>query len=300
MVTFSTFMLELRGDVRNGYPPIAYHEYGSPPRMLTDSHCHLDDPKYAADLDAVLDRAAAAGLTRMLSIGTGDGPPELDRAVRLADRYPQIYATVGVHPHDAAKVTPQSLDDLRALAGHNKVLAIGEIGLDYHYDFSPREVQREVFKEQLKLASDVGLPIVIHTREAWDDTMALLGEHWKGPGIMHCFTGDAAQAREALDLNFHLAFGGVITFKTAENIREAARIVPDDRLLIETDAPYLAPIPWRGKRNEPAFMAETARRLAEVRGVTVDRIADITTANFEHLCLRSRNVTRYTGVSDGN
>ena len=268
--------------------------------MLTDSHCHLDDPKYAADLEAVLTRAAAAGVTRMLSIGTGDGPPELDRAVRLADQYPQIYATVGVHPHDAAKVTPRSLDDLRALAAHPKVLAIGEIGLDYHYDFSPREVQREVFIEQLKLADATHLPVVIHTREAWDDTLTILRQYWKGEGIMHCFTGDAAQAREALDLNFHLAFGGVLTFKTADKIREAARITPDDRLLIETDAPYLSPVPWRGKRNEPAFMAETARKLAEVRGVTVERIASITTANFEHLCMHSRNVTRYTEVSDGN
>jgi TatD DNase family protein len=268
--------------------------------MLTDSHCHLDDPKYAADLEAVLARAAAAGVTRMLSIGTGDGPPELDRAVRLAERYPQIYATVGVHPHDAAKVTARSLDELGALSTHRKVLAIGEIGLDYHYDFSPRELQREVFIEQLKLADAGNLPIVIHTREAWDDTLSILRQYWKGEGIMHCFTGDAAQARQALDLNLHLAFGGVLTFKTAENIREAARITPDDRLLIETDAPYLAPIPWRGKRNEPAFMAETARRLAEVRGVTVDHIAAITTANFEHVFLRSRIVTRYTEVSDGN
>jgi TatD DNase family protein len=268
--------------------------------MLTDSHCHLDDPKYAVDLEAVLARAADAGVTRMLSIGTGDGPPELDRAVRLADQYPQIYATIGVHPHDAAKVTPQSLDDLRALAKHTKVLAIGEIGLDYHYNFSPREAQRDVFIEQLKLADATHLPIVIHTREAWDDTLTILRQYWKGEGIMHCFTGDAAQAREALDLNFHLAFGGVLTFKTAGNIREAARITPDDRLLIETDAPYLAPIPWRGKRNEPSFMAETARKLAEVRGVTVERIAAITTANFEHVCMRSGNVNRYTEVSDEN
>jgi TatD DNase family protein len=268
--------------------------------MLTDSHCHLDDPKFAADLDAVLDRAAAAGITRMLSIGTGDGPPELDRAVRLADRYPPIFATVGVHPHDAAKVTPKSLDDLRALATHAKVLAIGEIGLDYHYDFSPREVQREVFTDQLRLAEALGLPVVIHTREAWEDTMSILRLHSHGEGIMHCFTGDAAQAQQALAMNFHLAYGGVLTFRTAENVREAARITPDDRLLLETDAPYLAPIPWRGKRNEPSFMAETARRLAELRGVTPDHIAAVTSANFERLCLRAPNATRYTGVSDGN
>jgi TatD DNase family protein len=268
--------------------------------MLIDSHCHLDDKKYAEDLGGVLERAAAAGVMRMLSIGTGDGPPELDRAVRLAERYPQICASVGVHPHDASKFTRQSADDLRALAGDEKVAAFGEIGLDYHYDFSPRETQREVFIEQLRIAAEAGLPVIIHTREAWEDTLAILRGHWRGPGIMHCFTGDAARAREALDLGFHLAFGGVITFRTAEAVREAARITPEDRLLVETDAPYLAPVPWRGKRNEPAFMTETARKLAEVRGVTPEEIASITTTNFNRLCLRPRNVNRYTNVSDGN
>jgi len=256
--------------------------------VFTDSHCHLDDKRFAGDLDAVLDRAAAAGVTRILTIGTGDGPPEIDRAVRLAERYPQIYASIGVHPHDAAKATPQTWNDLRALASHERVIAFGEIGLDYHYDFSPREVQREVFVEQLKLAREVGLPISIHTREAWEDTMAILREHWARPGkadgIMHCFTGDPAQAREALDLGFHLSYGGVVTFKTAENVRESARITPDDRLLIETDAPYLAPIPHRGKRNEPAMMIETARKLADVRETTPDAIAALTTSNFERLC----------------
>jgi TatD DNase family protein len=255
---------------------------------MIDSHCHLDDKRFADDLDAVLDRAAAAGITRILTIGTGDGPPEIDRAVRLAERYPQIYASIGVHPHDAAKVTPQTYADLRALAGNPKVIAFGEIGLDYHYDFSPREVQREAFVEQLTLARDVNLPVTIHTREAWDDTMSILREHWSGPGIMHCFTGDPAQAREALDLGFHLSYGGVLTFKTAENVRESARITPDERLLIETDAPYLAPIPHRGKRNEPAMMVETARKLAEVRESTTEAIAALTTANFERLCLPPR------------
>jgi TatD DNase family protein len=268
--------------------------------MFVDSHCHLDDERFADDLDAVLDRAAAAGVTRILTIGTGDGPPEIDRAVSLADRYPQVYASIGVHPHDAAKVTPQTYDDLRALAGHAKVIAFGEIGLDYHYDFSPREIQREVFIEQLKLARAVGMPITIHTREAWEDTMTVLREHWQGEGVLHCFTGDPAQAREALDMGFHLSYGGVVTFKTADHVRESARITPDDRLLIETDAPYLAPIPYRGKRNEPAMMIETARKLAEVRGTTAEAIAALTTTNFERLCLRARNTTRYTDVSDGN
>jgi TatD DNase family protein len=251
--------------------------------MLVDSHCHLDDKRFAGDLDAVLDRADAAGVTRILTIGTGDGPPEIDRAVRLADRYPQVHASIGVHPHDASKVTAQTYDDLRALATQPKVIAFGEIGLDYHYDFSPREIQRDVFIEQLKLARDVNLPITIHTREAWDDTMSILRAHWSGAGVMHCFTGDPAQARQALDMGFHLSYGGVLTFKTAESVRESARITPADRLLIETDAPYLAPIPYRGKRNEPAMMVETARKLAEVRETTPEAIAAITTANFDRL-----------------
>jgi TatD DNase family protein len=263
--------------------------------MFIDSHCHLDDERFADDLTEVLDRATAAGITRILTIGTGDGPPELDRAVRLADRFEQIYATIGVHPHDSAKVTPETFESFRTLAQNPKVVAFGEIGLDYHYDFSPREVQRDVFAAQLRLAGDLHLPITIHTREAWEDTMSILHDNWAGTGIMHCFTGDPAQAEEALALNFHLSYGGVLTFKTAENVRESARMTPDHRLLIETDAPYLAPIPYRGKRNEPVMMIETARKLAEVRETTIDRIAAITTTNFEKLCL-----TRYTEVSDGN
>jgi TatD DNase family protein len=268
--------------------------------MYVDSHCHLDAKRFANDLDAVLNRATEAGVTRILSIGTGDGPPELDRAVQLAGRYEQIYASIGVHPHDASKVTLQTFGDLRALAQHPKVVAFGEIGLDYHYDFSPREIQRDIFIEQLKLARDLGLPITIHTREAWEDTMSILREHWAGEGVMHCFTGDPAQAEEALGMGFHLSYGGVLTFKTADNVRESARITPDDRLLIETDAPYLAPVPHRGKRNEPAMVVETARKLAEVRGTTADSVARITMANFERLCLRPQNVTRYTDTSDGN
>jgi TatD DNase family protein len=180
------------------------------------------------------------------------------------------------------------------------VVAFGEIGLDYHYDFSPREVQREAFIEQLKVAGEVNLPITIHTREAWEDTIAILREHWQGEGIMHCFTGTPEQAREALALGFHLAYGGVVTFRTAEQVREAARITPDDRILIETDAPYLAPIPYRGKRNEPSMMVETLRKLAEVRSSTPEALAALTGNNFERLCLRPSNVTRYTETSDGN
>ena len=252
---------------------------------LIDSHCHLDDKQFDADRDAAIARAREAGVERMLAIGTGDGPPDLEAAVRLARQHSFMYATVGVHPHDAAKATPETLAALESLLSEPKVVALGEIGLDYHYDFSPREVQREMFIAQMEVAGRAGKPIVIHTREAWDDTLRLLREHWRGAGVMHCFSGGAVEARQALDLGFHLAFGGVLTFPKAENVREAARIAPEDRLLVETDAPYLAPVPRRGKRNEPAFLVDTVGRLAEVRGVSTEQIAVSTTRNFERLML---------------
>jgi TatD DNase family protein len=254
---------------------------------LVDSHCHLDDEQFDADREETIERARAAGVEAMMAIGTGNGPPDLEAAVRLADRYPFIYATVGVHPHDASKATEETFARLRKLADHPKVQALGEIGLDYHYDFSPRDVQRSVFERQLAIAAEAGKPVVIHTREAWEDTTAALRSRWRGGGIMHCFTGDEQQAREALDLGFHLAFGGVLTFPKADAVRQAARITPLDRLLVETDCPYLAPVPRRGKRNEPAFLVETVRRLAEVRNASIEEIAQQTTANFERLCLRA-------------
>ena len=250
---------------------------------LVDSHCHLDDKHFDPDREEVIERARQAGVERMMAIGTGSGPPDLEAGLRLARQHAFIYATVGVHPHDASKATPETFAAMEALAAEAKVLAVGEMGLDYHYDFSPRDVQRDVFIAQLKLAGRAGKPIVIHTREAWDDTLLVLREHWSGSGIMHCFSGGPAEARQALDLGFYLSFGGVLTFPKADALREAARLVPEDRLLVETDAPYLAPVPKRGKRNEPAFMVETARRLAEVRRAAPEHIADATTANFERL-----------------
>jgi TatD DNase family protein len=255
---------------------------------LVDSHVHLDDKQFEADREAVIERALAAGVERMMAIGTGNGPADLDVAVRMADSHPFLYATIGVHPHDASKATDETWTRMRSLAAHSKVLAVGEIGLDYHYDFSPRDVQRAVFEQQLSLAAEFAKPIVIHTREAWDDTLAILRAHWRGGGIMHCFTGDETQARQALDLGFHLSFGGVLTFPKAEAVRQAARIAPEDRILVETDCPYLAPVPHRGKRNEPAFVVEAARRLAEVRGVPLDAIAESTTRNFEQLLFAGR------------
>ncbi|MGA3099277.1 MAG: TatD family hydrolase [Bryobacteraceae bacterium] len=252
---------------------------------LLDSHCHLDDPKFDADRDEVIARARAAGVATMLAVGTGSGPPDLEAGLRIAERYPFVYATVGVHPHDASKASEETFSRLRELAAGEKVAAVGEIGLDYHYDFSPRPVQREVFVRQLEIAAECGKPVVIHTREAWEDTLTLLRGRLLFGGILHCFTGDERQAREALDLGLYLAFGGVLTFPKAEEVRRAARMAPEDRLLVETDCPYLAPAPGRGRRNEPAFVVEVARRLAAERGQSVERIAEATTLNFERACL---------------
>lgn len=251
--------------------------------MLADSHCHLDHEQFNADRDAVIERALEAGIERMVAIGTGDGPPDLEIGIRLADRYPAIYATVGVHPHDASKAGPETFRQLAELLRHPKVVALGEIGLDYHYDFSPRQVQRDVFVEQMRVASDAAKPIVIHTREAWDDTLALIEQYWRPgalPGIMHCFSGGPAEAARCVELGFYLSFGGIVTFPKALELQEAARDAPADRILVETDAPYLAPVPRRGKRNEPAFVVETARKLAGLRGETLESIAASTTANF--------------------
>jgi TatD DNase family protein len=253
---------------------------------LIDSHCHLDNEDFHADREAVIERALAAGVEQMVAIGSGDGPPDLEVAVRLADTHACMLATVGVHPHDASKANEETYTRLAGLLKHPKVIAMGEIGLDYHYDHSPRDVQRAVFIEQMRVAQDAQKPIVIHTREAWDDTFELLVKHWRPtglPGIMHCFSGSPTEARRSLDLGFYLSFGGIVTFPKALDIQAAARLVPSDRLLIETDAPFLAPVPKRGKRNEPAFVVETARKLAGLRGASVEEIGEITTLNFQRL-----------------
>jgi TatD DNase family protein len=255
---------------------------------LIDSHCHLDSQEFASDREAVIERAFAAGIENLVAIGTGSGPPDLEAGIRLADQYAAFYATVGVHPHDAAKATPAELKRLGGLLKHPKVIALGEIGLDYHYDFSPRDVQKSVFMEQIALAGAARKPIVIHTREAWDDTLALLERYWKPqglPGIMHCFSGGPVEARRALDLGFFLSFGGILTFPKAAEVQTAARQAPGDRILLETDAPYLAPVPKRGKRNEPALIVHTAHKLAELRGEPYDELCRSTTENFRRLLL---------------
>lgn len=254
--------------------------------MLIDSHCHLDGVKFAEDRDAVIERARAAGVRLMLAIGTGDGPPDLSVAVRLAERYPFIFATVGVHPHDAAKWTPECIPQLRALMPHPKVVGLGEIGLDYHYDFSARDVQQKVFIDQLHLAAEARKPIVIHAREAWDDTFAILAEHWAPaglPGIMHCFTGGPTEAERSLAMGFFISFSGIVTYSKAPDVQAAAKVTPLDRMLVETDSPYLAPLAHRGKRNEPAFVVATAEKIAELKQISLAEVSAATTANFLRL-----------------
>ncbi|HTB18684.1 MAG TPA: TatD family hydrolase [Bryobacteraceae bacterium] len=257
---------------------------------MIDSHCHLDSAEFDADRDEVIDRALEAGVEQMLAIGTGNGPPDLEAGVRLADKHPAFYATIGIHPHDAAKASPDDFQRLSHLLAHPKVLAVGEIGLDYHYDFSPRDVQKAAFIQQMEIAADAKKPIVIHTREAWDDTLAVIEQHWTPHGIggiMHCFSGGPDEARRAMDLGFYLSFGGIVTFPKAFTVQAAAKSAPGNRILIETDAPYLAPVPKRGKRNEPALMVHTARKLAELRGQSYEDICAATTENFRRLLLPS-------------
>ena len=273
-----------------------------------DSHCHIDGAEYDADREEVIARSRDAGVTTMLNVGTGDPHSgAFDRAVDLAEKHENIYAAVGVHPHDARlfdDVAERKLLDL--IKQSRRVIAWGEIGLDYHYDNSPREVQREVFRRQLRLARSVQLPVVIHSREADDDTVTILSEELANEsgtgvppvnhapdarattkpiarGVLHCFGGSLTMARAAIDLGFFVSFAGNVTFKKAEALRDVARQLPLDRLLIETDCPYLTPVPFRGKRNEPARVIETARCLAELHGKTLEEIGRITSENFVKL-----------------
>ncbi len=257
---------------------------------FVDSHCHLDDKQFSEDRHAVLGRAYAAGVQYMLSIGTGDGPPDLEVAIRQAQMTPRIWATVGVHPNDSAKVTAETFPHLQDLLSHPKVVAIGEIGLDYHWGV-PAETQAPVFRQQLRMAAAAGVPVIIHTRDAWDDTLAVLREELSSSGpacIMHCFTGDVRQAEVCLELGCYLAFGGVATFPKSDAIREAARLTPLDRLLLETDSPYLAPVPHRGKRNEPAYLLHTARVLSALRNEPLEALESQTTSNFERIFLAGK------------
>jgi TatD DNase family protein len=248
---------------------------------IVDSHCHLDFEDFREDLPATLARARAAGIVAMVCVGSGGDLATAERAVALAAKEPDVYAAIGIHPHDAGKLQPDWWTALEKLAKAPRVVGIGETGLDYFYDHSPRQVQREVFEAFLRLATAAKRPVICHVRDAHEDAIAVLRA---GPlpdegGVIHCYSGNRDHARAYLDLGFHLSFSGVLTFKKADDIRSAAAYAPVDRILVETDAPYLAPIPHRGKRNEPAYVLHTLEALARVRGVTPSRAAEQTTAN---------------------
>ena len=263
--------------------------------MFIDSHAHLDGKRYDSDRDEVLARARQNGIEAYLAIGNGDGPDTADCGIRLTEKYdgrpeyPRIWASVGIHPHEANLANEAADSQMLEWARHPKVIAWGEIGLDYFYDHSPRETQKTVFLKQMELARTAKLPIIIHCRpsdyseNAWDDCLALIGSYWGSSGlggILHCFTGSVDHARRALDLGFMISFAGNITFPKAQPIRDAAQMVPLDRMLLETDSPYLAPIPHRGQRNEPAFVKEVARQIGELRGLPADEIGSQTAQNF--------------------
>ena len=260
-------------------------------QFLLDSHAHLDDSAFDADREAVVDRARAAGLRYLLIAGGGTGPDHLDAPLAIAEGHDWIYASVGIHPHEAQHFTDSHAEKILKLAQHPKVIAIGEIGLDYHYDHSPRDVQKQVLIRQMELAGGLKLPIIIHCRDAWADLREVVDTHWKPTGlggILHCFSGSHEDARTFLDWGFLISFAGNLTFKKAENLREVAREVPLDRLLMETDCPYLAPVPYRGKRNEPAYVRGVALELARLRNLTEEEIGSRTIQNFEEFLSEAR------------
>ena len=263
--------------------------------MFIDSHAHLEGKRYDTDREQVLASAKQNGIEGYLAIGNGEGPETANCGIQLAEKYdgkpeyPRIWASVGIHPHEASMASEATDAQMLQWAHHPRVIAWGEIGLDYFYNHSPREIQKAVFLRQMELAQTANLPIIIHCRpsdkseNAWDDCLALIQEHWSASalgGILHCFTGSVDHARRALDMGFMISFAGNITFPKAQPIRDAALMVPLDCMLIETDSPYLAPIPHRGQRNEPAFVKEVARQIGELRGVPTEEVGSSTTQNF--------------------
>ena len=254
--------------------------------IFIDSHCHIDGESFDADRDEVIERAKNAGVKAMLNVGTGNPHNgEIAKAVAIAESYENVFAAVGVHPHDAKLYNDEAENHLIDLVkSSEKVIAWGEIGLDFYYDHSPRDVQTEVFRRQIRTAKQLNLPIIIHSRDADDETVEILREEcsaidFRG-GIMHCFGGTAEMACDLMEIGFMISFAGNVTFKKAENLRDAAKVVPLDKLLIETDCPFLTPVPFRGKRNEPSFVAHTAKFLADFYGIELEKLANQTTDNF--------------------
>ena len=256
--------------------------------MFVDSHTHIDGPEFDADRQDVIQRARDAGVSAILNVGTGDPHSGvLERSIELAEKHERLYTAIGTHPHDARLFDDRAEQRITDLIQQSvKVIAWGEIGLDFHYDNSPRDVQMDAFRRQLQLARAALLPVIIHTREAEAETIEIVKSEWHGsglPGIMHCFSGTSELAQKAVELGMFISFAGIITFKKADDLRSVATEVPLDRLLIETDCPYLAPVPYRGKRNEPAYVVEVARCLADLRGVSLEELGRITAENFARL-----------------
>lgn len=257
--------------------------------MLVDSHCHLDFPDFANELDAVVGRAGEAGVGVMLTICTHLS--KFPQVLAVAERFDNVFCTVGIHPHEAGNEVEPTAAQLIELARHPKVVGFGETGLDYYYEHSPRERQKAGFRAHLRAARESGLPVVVHTRDAEADTLEILGqEHAKGPfpGLIHCFSGSTELAQGAVDLGLYVSFSGIVTFKKADALRETAKTVPTERILVETDAPYLAPVPRRGKRNEPAFTAFTAQTVAGLKDMGADAFAKATTDNFFRLFAKAK------------
>ncbi len=254
--------------------------------IFIDSHCHIDGEAFDADRDEVVERARSVGVKAMLNIGTGNPHgDDFRKAVAVAESYENVFASVGVHPHDALNYDDKAENHLIELVkSSKKIIAWGEIGLDFYYDHSPRDVQIEVFRRQIRTARELNLPIIIHSRDANDETVEILREecsdqNFRG-GIMHCFGGSAEMAQDVLEIGFLISFAGNVTFKKADSLRDAARVVPFEKLLIETDCPFLTPVPFRGKRNEPSFVVHTAKFLAEFYGIELEKLANQTTDNF--------------------
>ncbi|MBU8855576.1 hydrolase TatD [Priestia megaterium] len=251
--------------------------------MLFDTHVHLNAEQYEDDLQEVINRALEKGVQNMVVVGFDE--PTIKKAIQIAETYDFIYASVGWHPVDAIDMTDEHLAWIEELAQHPKVVALGEMGLDYHWDKSPKEIQKDVFRRQIRLARKVNLPIIIHNRDATEDVVTILKEEHveEVGGIMHCFTGSIEVAKQCMDMNMYISFGGPVTFKNAKKPKEVATELPLDKLLIETDCPYLTPHPFRGKRNEPGYVSYVAEQIAELKGITYEELADITTANAKKL-----------------
>jgi TatD DNase family protein len=251
--------------------------------MLFDTHVHLNAEQFNEDLQEVIDRALAEGVTNMVVVGFDE--ETIKKAIELAETYDFIHASVGWHPVDAIDMTPEHLEWLKELSSHPKVVALGEMGLDYYWDKSPKEIQKEVFRKQIRLAKEVKLPIIIHNRDATADIVEILKEENAGEvgGIMHCYSGSVETALECIDMNFYISLGGPVTFKNAKKPKEVAEAIPMERLLVETDCPYLTPHPYRGKRNEPAYVKLVAEEIAGLKGLTLEEVAEATAQNAKKL-----------------